>query len=82
MVSIPVKMILPGLNKVMRDRAVQDIVDDVGRAMEADAGPGFEYVPSPHRFGARGYVQVASGEGARRQARDAVLERVLSRRRI
>lgn len=79
MARIPVRLNLPGINQVLR--AAQSKLDEIGEGMAADAGDGFEYVPSPHRYTARGYVQVDSVEGARRQARDAVLERVMGSRR-
>lgn len=81
MAQVTVKLVLRGVNETMRQHRVQAHVDRVGRAMAADAGEGFEYVARPHRWTARGYVQIASGVGARRQAREAVLERVMSRRR-
>lgn len=81
MARTSVKLNLPGINQLMRSEAVQKKVDQIGQDIADDAGEGFEYVPKPHRYVARGYVQVASGEGARRQARDAVLERAISGRR-
>lgn len=81
MARIKVQLNLPGLNALMRSKPVQDRVNDIGAEMAADAGEGFEYVPSTHRYTARGYVQVNSLDGARRQARDAVLERVMGSRR-
>lgn len=81
MAKVTVRLNLPGINRLMREQKVQAQLDDIGQEMAADAGDGFEYVAKPHRYTARGYVQVASGDGARRQARDAVLERVMSGRR-
>ncbi|MGX9349171.1 hypothetical protein [Microbacterium sp. KNMS] len=81
MAKVSVKLSLPGINRLMRSEKVQAQLDRLGRDMAADAGEGFEYVAKPHRYTARGYVQVASVEGARRQARDAVLERVMTGRR-
>ena len=78
MAKVSVKLNLPGINRLMRSEAVQAQLDRLGQDMAADAGEGFEYVAKPHRYTARGYVQVASGDGARRQARDAVLERVMT----
>lgn len=75
--AVRVKLNLRGLNELMRSSAVQARVDRLGRQMAERAGEGFEYVARPHPWTARGYVQVADGDGARRQARDAVLERVI-----
>lgn len=77
MAGVRVKLNLQGLNRLMRSAPVQDLVDAIGEGMAEQAGEGFEYASSPHRYTARGYVQVASGEGARRQADEAVLERVI-----
>lgn len=76
---VKVRLNLRGINAVMRSSPVHDRLDELGEAMAADAGDGFEYFPNTHRWTARGYVQVADGDGARRQAEDAVLERVMSR---
>jgi hypothetical protein len=71
-----VKLNLAGLNVVMR--AAQPQLDQVGRRMAAAAGEGFEYVPSPHPYTARGFVQTASARGRRREAIDKVLVRTLT----
>lgn len=78
--SSRVTLNLSQINKLMTSPAVQRIVDDEGERMAAEAGDGFEYVARPHPFTARGYVQTDSASAARKQARDAVLERVASRR--
>lgn len=74
---IPVQLDLNGLNKIMRSPEAQAIVDSVGRRMAAAAGEDFEYVASPHRWVARGYVQPKNARGMREQARNAALERAL-----
>lgn len=79
MAKVRVKLDLRGLNRLMSSKGVQDRVDEIGRSMADDAGAGFEYSAGPHRWTARGFVQT-NGEGARRQAKDAVLERVVTRR--
>lgn len=81
MKKVRVRLKLKGLNELMRSSAVQDRLDEVGESMASDAGDGFEYAPSPHRWTARGYVQPSTGTGARRQAEDAVLDRVAGTRR-
>ncbi|MFB3980335.1 hypothetical protein [Microbacterium proteolyticum] len=75
--SNDVKLNLRAVNTVMTSAPVQARIDSLGRQMAATAGDGFEYVPRPHRWMARGYVQAVSARARRRQARDAVLERVV-----
>lgn len=72
-----VRLNLPNLNAVMRSAKAQAIVDTAGRRMAAAAGDDFEYVASPHRWVARGYVQPKNARGMREQARNAALERAL-----
>ena len=76
-----VKINLPGLNAIMRSAEAQAIVDSAGRRMAAAAGDDFEYVASPHRWVARGYVQPKNARGMREQARNAALERALGQAR-
>lgn len=73
----PVKMNLPGLNRIMTSDPVQELIDARGQRMAEAAGEGFEYNrgSSRHPWVARGYVQANSHEGAVRQAEEAVLER-------
>lgn len=70
---------LPGINKVMRSDGVARVVRAKAREMAAAAGEGFEAVerPQPHPWTARAYVQVADEVGARREADEKVLNRVL-----
>jgi hypothetical protein len=75
-----VKIRLRGINQLMRSREVQAVVDREGRRLAERAGPDFRYVPSPHRWTARGFVEPANLRGARAQAKDAVLERALGSR--
>lgn len=81
MAVVRVRLNLRGINRLMRSEPVQDRLDEIGDAMADDAGDGFEYAPSTHKWTARGYVQVATGTGARRQAEEAVLDRVAGTRR-
>lgn len=81
MAKVRVKLNLRGINQLMSSRKVQDRLDDIGTEIASDAGDGFEYSAAPHKWTARGYVQVADGDGARRQAKEAVLERVAGTRR-
>lgn len=76
-----VRLNLPNLNAVMRSAEAQAIVDSAGRRMAAAAGDDFEYVASPHRWVARGYVQPKNARGMREQARNAALERALGQAR-
>lgn len=72
-----VKLKLAGLNQVMRLPDVQRLLDERGRRAAAAAGPNFEYVASPHRWTARGFVQPANAEGAREEAKDKKLTRAI-----
>jgi len=74
---IHAQLVLRGLNTIMRSAEMQTIVDSTGRRMAAAAGDDFEYVASPHRWTARGYVQPKNARGMREQARNAALERAL-----
>lgn len=79
MSQVRVRLKLKGLNELMTSAPVQAEVDRAGRKIAAAAGDGFAYSqPKPHKWTARGYVQVNSDDGARRQAEDAVLERAMS----
>jgi hypothetical protein len=73
-----VKLNLPGINKIMTSKGARAVVRRELQRMEVSAGEGFEAVERPHRWTARGFVQTADVEGARRQAREKVLERVVS----
>lgn len=68
-----------GIRQLVTSPEVQARVDEVGQALAARAGDGFEYTrghgASPRS--ARGFVQPTSARAMRRQARDAVLERSL-----
>lgn len=81
MAKVRVKLNIRGINRLMRSTPVQDRLDEIGDEIANDAGDGFEYAPSSHKWTARGYVQVATGTGARRQAEEAVLDRVAGTRR-
>ena len=72
-----VNLNLPGLNALMRSAEVQAEVNRRGQRIQAAAGENFEYVASPHRYTARGYVQVNGAAGAREEARDKRLTRSL-----
>ena len=75
--AIKVKLNLKGINAVMKGEGAQaDIARRVKRAA-AEAGEGFEAVIKPARYVARGFVATTGVEGAKRQARDNVLERSL-----
>lgn len=73
MARAQVRIDLAGINAVMKSAEVQALIDDAGQAMLSRLPAGkYEYVPTgsrPHRWVARGYVQTASIEGARDNAR-------------
>lgn len=71
------KLNIRGINQIMASQPVQRVVDDEGNAMQARAGDDFEYVPSGHRWTARGFVQPANLEGAKDEARDKKLTRAI-----
>lgn len=73
-----IKLKLKGVNELMRSEPVQAHMDQVGRRMAAAAGPGISYLPKPHKWTARGYVQTTTAEGRRREAEDKVLLSALS----
>lgn len=73
-----VKLKLKGLNEVMRSPGVQAKVDQVGRAIAAAAGDGFEYNASPHKWTARGYISARTAEARRAEANNRVLLSALS----
>jgi len=75
-----VKLNLKGINKIMTSQGANDVVRRKLKAMEQSAGPGFEAVMHPHKWTARGYLRTADAEGARRQADERVLERVVTER--
>lgn len=75
-----VKLNLLGINKIMTSRGVSDVVRREAKKRADSAGPGFEAVIAPHRWTARAYIRTADAEGARRQANEKVLERVVSER--
>ncbi|MGO2110728.1 MAG: hypothetical protein ACTH31_03865 [Pseudoclavibacter sp.] len=81
MANVRVRLRLKGINQLMASQKVQDRLDEIGDEMANDAGDGFEYAPSPHKWTARGFVQTSTGGGARRQADEAVLERVAGTKR-
>lgn len=70
-----VRLNLRTINSIMSSQAAQRVVDDEGRDMARRAGDDFEYVASPHKWTARGFVQPANFEGAKQEARDKRLTR-------
>lgn len=67
---IQIRINLRGINELMRSPEVQADLDSRGQRIAAAAGTDFEYVPSPHKWSARGYVQPSSARGARQEARE------------
>jgi len=77
MADVRVKLNIRGIRKLLKSDAVQsDVAARAARAARA-AGEGFEAVVKPHKYTSRAFVQTADAEGARRQAKEAVLERSL-----
>ena len=74
---VQVKLKLGGIKKVLRSHPVQSEVARLAKRMSDAAGEGFEYVVKPHRYTARAFVQTKDAAGARRQAKEHVLERVV-----
>ena len=80
MAKATVKLNISGINALMKSSPVQAEVDAQGERRAALAGDNFEYVPRPHRWTARGYIQPANYEGRKEQADNAVLERAMGSR--
>lgn len=76
--QIDVRLILRGINALMRSEEVQADLDARGQRMAAAAGPDFEYKRSPHKWTARGYVQSRNARGDRQEAREKRLARSIS----
>jgi hypothetical protein len=68
---------LAGLNLLMKSDAVQRRVDAEGRRIAAAAGENFEYVASPHKWMARGFVQPKNARGRRQEAIEKRLTRAV-----
>jgi hypothetical protein len=73
-----VQLNLKAINQIMTSAKVRSVVSREARRMANSAGPGFEAVDRPHKWTARSYVQTDGQEGARRQADEKVLERVVT----
>lgn len=74
-----VVLLLPGLNAVMKSRAVADELQRRGERIARAAGAGFsaETDQPQHRWIARTYVKAETFEARAREARDNVLLRAL-----
>lgn len=77
MANVNVRLKIRGINELMTSRPVTALVVREARRMAAEAGPNFEYDVVPHKWTARAYVRPANAAGAREQAENAVLERVI-----
>lgn len=77
MANVNVRLKLKGINELMTSRPVTALVVREARRMAAEAGPNFEANIVPHKWTARAYVRPANAAGAREQADNAVLERVI-----
>ena len=72
-----VKLKLLGLNVLMRSEQAQRVVDQHGQRIARAAGENFEYVRSPHKWTARGFVQAKNARGRRQEAREKRLTRAV-----
>lgn len=72
-----VKLNLRGISKVLK--AAQPVVDKVGQDIADGAAGNYRYVPSGHRFTARGFVETADVETSVKDAQSAELLRSLGR---
>lgn len=74
-----VKLLLPGLNAVMKSQGVADELQRRGERIARAAGAGFsaETDQPQHRWIARTYVKAETFEARAREARDNVLLRAL-----
>jgi len=75
-----VKLNIRGLNALMTSAPVTAQVAREAKRRAQQAGPNFEAVVKPHRWTARAFIQTANAAGAKEQADNAVLERVLGSR--
>lgn len=75
----PVRLNLPGLNKVMKSKGVSDKLDSLGHKVARTAGRGFvvETDRPEHRWIARTRVRAATREARIREAREDALKRAL-----
>lgn len=77
MADVKVKLNIKGIREVLKGRAATETVAAVAGRGARQAGDGFGYVVKPGRYTARAFIQTESLEGAKRQADEAVLERVM-----
>lgn len=79
--TVQVQLNLVGLNVLMKSDVVQKIVDREGEAIQAVAGPNFEYTRAKHDhpWVARGYVQPKNAAGRREEAISKRLTRAVKR---
>ena len=80
MARVQVKIDLAGINALMKSVEVQAAIDEAGPAIAGRLSSDYEYVPTgtrPHRWVARGYVQTATVEGARDNAKNNSLLKAL-----
>ena len=75
--TVKVKLNLQAINRLMSSEPVQKVVNQEGERIAQRAGAGFEYVASPHRWTARGFVQATSAAAMRAEARDKTLTRAV-----
>lgn len=64
-----------GIRKVLRE--AQPEVDRVASRKAAIGGDSLRVVSSPHRYTARAYIETKGLEGAKRQAREHILEQIV-----
>lgn len=75
----PVRLNLPGINKVMKSQGVADELDRRGQRIARVAGSGFvaETDQPAHRWVARTRVRAATPEARAREAREDALKRAI-----
>lgn len=76
-----VKLNQKGVRAILKGPGQKEVAR-VAHAAAAEAGEGFESVVKPHKYTGRAFVQTKHGtDGAARQAREKVLQRVVGKRR-
>ncbi len=78
--DVEVRLLLRGLNDLMTGPEVTGVVARTAQDMAAEAGPDFEADIAGHKWTARAFIRAKNAQGAARQAKDRVLERVLHAR--
>ena len=75
--NVRVRLNIRGINKVMRDDAMQKKTNEIAARMKNRAGDGHVMVPSRHRWVARSYVQQKDAAQARKDPNGMELLRAM-----